>query len=57
MASPHIVGLAAYLWALEGSNGGYALCQRIQKLATSNALSGVPRGTNNLVAFNGNSRG
>lgn len=56
MATPHIAGLAAYLWALEGSNGGYPLCQRIQQLATQNALDDVPYGTNNLVAFNGNSQ-
>ncbi|KAG5978172.1 hypothetical protein E4U55_006313 [Claviceps digitariae] len=57
MATPHIVGLAAYLAGLEGFHGAEALCKRIQKLATRNAIKNVPSGTVNLVAFNGNPSG
>ncbi|POR34321.1 Cuticle-degrading protease [Tolypocladium paradoxum] len=53
MATPHIVGLAAYLGSLEGRTGG-AVCGRLQELATPDALRGVPSGTKNLLAFNGN---
>lgn len=57
MATPHIVGLAAYLAALEGFPGPQALCQKIQSLATKDAINGVPGGTVNLLAFNGNPSG
>ncbi|PHH90134.1 hypothetical protein CDD83_4416 [Cordyceps sp. RAO-2017] len=53
MASPHVTGLGAYLAGLEGFSSPAALCKRIQQLATKDVLSGVPRGTVNLVAFNG----
>ncbi|KAM4064988.1 subtilase family protein [Hirsutella rhossiliensis] len=56
MATPHITGLGAYLAALEGFSSPQALCSRIQELATKNALSGVPDGTVNLLAFNGASK-
>ncbi|PNY25242.1 Serine protease prots [Tolypocladium capitatum] len=56
MATPHIVGLAAYIGALEGKKGG-SICTRIKQLATKGALSGVPDDTSNLVAFNGNPSG
>lgn len=57
MATPHIVGLAAYLGGLEGFPGAQAMCTRIRQLATSGALSGIPSGTVNLLAFNGNPSG
>ncbi|UNI22218.1 hypothetical protein JDV02_008127 [Purpureocillium takamizusanense] len=57
MATPHIVGLAAYLAALEGKLGGDALCSRIKELGTKDALQGIPAGTVNLLAFNGNPSG
>lgn len=57
MATPHIVGLAAYLAALEGFPGPQALCEKIQSLATKDAINGVPGGTVNLLAFNGNPSG
>ncbi|KAG5932466.1 hypothetical protein E4U60_005197 [Claviceps pazoutovae] len=57
MATPHIVGLAAYLAGLEGFPGAEALCARIQHLATRNAIRKVPGGTVNLVGFNGNPSG
>ncbi|PHH77872.1 hypothetical protein CDD82_3316 [Ophiocordyceps australis] len=53
MATPHITGLGAYLAALEGFTTAADLCSRIQSLATRNALSGIPGGTINALAFNG----
>jgi subtilisin family serine protease len=57
MAAPHIAGLGAYLLGLEGKRTPAALCSRIQTLSTKNALSGVPSGTLNYLAFNGNPTG
>ncbi|KAL6800757.1 subtilisin-like protein [Trichoderma sp. SZMC 28013] len=57
MATPHIVGLGAYLLALEGPRDPQALCARIQALSGRSLLSGVPSGTINAVAFNGNPSG
>ncbi|OAA78934.1 subtilisin-like protease Pr1B [Akanthomyces lecanii RCEF 1005] len=57
MAAAHITGLGAYLAGLEGFPGSEALCKRIQELATKNILTGVPSGTVNLLAFNGNPLG
>ncbi|UNI18123.1 hypothetical protein JDV02_004413 [Purpureocillium takamizusanense] len=53
MATPHVVGLAAYLGALEGLTGTQALCDRIRELAVRDAIVDQPYGTVNLVAFNG----
>lgn len=53
MATPHITGLGAYLAGLEGFSSPQALCSRIQELATPDALSGVPDGTVNRLAYNG----
>ncbi|KAH8591063.1 subtilase, partial [Bisporella sp. PMI_857] len=47
MATPHIVGLAAYLLSLEGGEPR-KLCDRIKALATSGALSGVSGGSPGL---------
>ncbi|KAH8177019.1 subtilase family protein [Sarocladium implicatum] len=57
MASPHIAGLAAYLAALEGYPGAQQLCNRIVSLATTGVLTGLPSGTPNRLAFNGNPSG
>lgn len=54
MACPHIAGLAAYLIALEGSRSPAALCERIQELATKDAITNQIRGSPNLIAYNGN---
>nr|pir alkaline proteinase (EC 3.4.21.-) precursor - fungus (Fusarium sp.) (strain S-19-5) [Fusarium sp.]AAC60571.2 alkaline protease [Fusarium sp. S-19-5] len=51
MATPHIAGLGAYLLALEGGSAS-TICARIQTLSTKNAISGVPSGTVNYLAFN-----
>ncbi|KAK4104400.1 serine protease [Parathielavia hyrcaniae] len=57
MASPHIAGLAAYLLALRGQMAPEALCTYIRNTGTSNALTGLPSGTINRLAFNGNPSG
>jgi hypothetical protein len=54
MASPHIAGLAAYLAALEGNPGASVMCDRIIQLSSTGILTGVPSGTPNRLAFNGN---
>ncbi|KEY74910.1 hypothetical protein S7711_01266 [Stachybotrys chartarum IBT 7711] len=54
-ASPHVVGLAAYLSSLKGSSGASATCQRIIELATTGLISGLPSGIHNRLVFNGNS--
>lgn len=54
MATPHIAGLGAYIAGLEGFPGAGALCNRLKQLATRNVISGLPGGTANLLAFNGN---
>ncbi|KAI1352947.1 proteinase T-like protein [Xylaria sp. FL0043] len=57
MASPHVTGLGAYLLALEGSKAPQALCAYIASIGTVGALSGVPSGTVNAIAFNDNPTG
>jgi hypothetical protein len=57
MATPHIAGLGAYLLALEGSRTPAALCSRIQTLSNKNKITGIPSGTVNYLAFNGNPSG
>jgi subtilisin family serine protease len=41
MATPHIVGLGAYLIELKGPSQPQALCERIRTLATADALPDV----------------
>ncbi|PHH61996.1 hypothetical protein CDD81_7687 [Ophiocordyceps australis] len=53
MATPHVVGLAAYLGSLEGISGTSALCRRIQELATKDAITDQSKDTVNLLTFNG----
>ncbi|RDA87831.1 hypothetical protein CP532_3001 [Ophiocordyceps camponoti-leonardi (nom. inval.)] len=43
MATPHVVGLAAYLGALEGIKGGPDLCRRIQELAHKDVVFDQPQ--------------
>lgn len=57
MASPHVAGLAAYLLTLEGRKSPAALCTHIKNNAISGAISGLPSGTTNRLAFNGNPSG
>ncbi|CAK7238407.1 hypothetical protein SEUCBS140593_010657 [Sporothrix eucalyptigena] len=54
MATPHITGLGAYLLGLLGARAPQALCAYIQSTAQKNVLTGVPSGTVNALAFNGN---
>lgn len=54
MASPHVAGLAAYLLTLRGSQSPTALCNYIKDTAINGAISGLPSGTINKLAFNGN---
>ncbi|KAK3682937.1 peptidase S8/S53 domain-containing protein [Podospora appendiculata] len=54
MATPHIVGLGAYLLALLGPKTPDQLCTYIQSTASLNTLTDIPNGTVNALAFNGN---
>ncbi|KAJ4299578.1 hypothetical protein N0V90_004824 [Kalmusia sp. IMI 367209] len=51
-AAAHIAGLGVYFLALEGPRGAVALCERLREVATKNALTGIPTGTSNLLAYN-----
>jgi hypothetical protein len=53
MASPHIAGLGAYLLGLLGPKSPQALCDYIKETATKGAITGIPDGTVNQLAFNG----
>jgi hypothetical protein len=57
MATPHITGLGAYLLALLGKKDPQELCAYIAATANSGSLTGIPSGTVNLIAFNGNPSG
>lgn len=57
MASPHVAGLGAYLLTLLGRRSPQQLCSYIVSTATPNVLSGIPSGTVNRLAFNGNPSG
>jgi subtilisin family serine protease len=54
MATPHVVGLAAYLLGLEVVEVEY-LCEAIAELAIENAIDErtIPEETVNLLAYNG----
>ncbi|KAK3316981.1 peptidase S8/S53 domain-containing protein [Apodospora peruviana] len=54
MATPHIAGLGAYLLTLLGKKTPEALCTYIRETATQGVLTGIPSGTVNALAFNGN---
>jgi cerevisin len=51
MASPHIVGIAAYLLGQGAKVKG--LCETIQEYATKEIVTKVPDGTPNLLVYNG----
>ncbi|KAJ4320634.1 hypothetical protein N0V94_003282 [Neodidymelliopsis sp. IMI 364377] len=57
MATPHVAGLAAYILAFEGKQSPATLGARLQTLATKNAITSLPSGTKNYLAFNGNPSG
>ncbi|KAI1420720.1 peptidase S8/S53 domain-containing protein [Xylaria sp. FL1777] len=56
-SSPIVAGLGAYLLSLGGQGDSTALCDRIKELSTQGILSGIPNGTTNALAFNGNPSG
>lgn len=51
MATPHVVGLAAYLLSFESLSTDQ-LCQRIVELSLQGKITGLPSGTPNLLAYN-----
>jgi subtilisin family serine protease len=53
MATPHVVGLAAYLIALEGLSSPSAVVSRIKALASSNKITSAGSGSPNLLIYNG----
>lgn len=54
MATPHVAGLAAYILGLEGYKAPSVLATRLLTLSIKNKISGLPAGTANKLAFNGN---
>jgi subtilisin family serine protease len=54
MATPHVVGLALYLQALENLNTPAAVTARIKALGTSGQITGTLNGSPNLISYNGN---
>lgn len=57
MATPHITGLGAYLLALEGKKAPQDLCKYMQSISMVNALTDIPTGTSNYLAYNDNPAG
>lgn len=55
MATPHIAGLAAYLMGKGAATSG--LCEKIAQDANKGVITGLPSGTANVLAFNGNPNG
>lgn len=53
MATPHVVGLAAYLMALEGICGSKAVTARIKELAVSGVVKLSGEGTVDCLIYNG----
>jgi len=54
MASPHVAGLGAYLLGLLGPKTPAELCQHLKDTATVGSITGLPSGTVNALAYNGN---
>lgn len=54
MATPHIVGLGAYMLTLLGPKTPQAMCEYLKSIATMGVITGLPSGTVNQLAFNGN---
>lgn len=52
MAAPHVAGLVAYLIGLEGPRTPSEMKTRIQALARTDVLVGIPNGTVNLMSQN-----
>lgn len=54
MASPHVAGLAAYLLSFRGKQTPAALSSYITSTSLKSLVTGLPSGTINNLAFNGN---
>ena len=52
MATPHVVGLAAYLLSFENISTDQ-LCERIVELSVKDKITGLPANTVNLLINNG----
>jgi len=53
MATPHVAGLIAYIISLNGDLSPSAATAKMLSLAQSNKLSGIPKGSHNELAYNG----
>jgi oryzin len=53
MATPHVVGLAAYLMDLEGLSSPAEVQSRIKELATPEVVENPGYGTTDALVFNG----
>ncbi|KAI0077286.1 serine protease [Panus rudis PR-1116 ss-1] len=51
-AAPHVAGLIAYLFSVEGKQSPSAVADRLQDLALKNVITGIPAGTPNILARN-----
>ena len=54
LATPHVAGLVAYFMAKDGVRGPAQSLSKLQQWASSRLISGVPSGTANKLAYNGN---
>lgn len=54
LASPHVAGLVSYFMAKDGVRGPTQSTQRLLSWASNNFVAGVPAGTVNRLAYNGN---
>lgn len=53
MSAPHVAGLGATIMSTKGPQNPLGLCNTIKNSANMNALSGLPSGTPNRLAYNG----
>lgn len=54
MATPHVTGLVLYLMSLYKYERPEDVWNQVMELGTRDRISGVPDGTPNLLAYNGN---
>ncbi|KAF4951708.1 hypothetical protein FSARC_12831 [Fusarium sarcochroum] len=54
MATPHVAGLAAYFLGL--GKPALGLCEYLQSIALKDVITGVPKGTKNLLIQNGRAK-
>jgi len=53
MATPHVTGLIAYIISLNGALSPAAATAKMLSLAQPNKLGGIPKGSHNELAYNG----